>query len=50
MTPRQLGNLREEDPGGVAFIERHIIWEAEEKHKAYKEAESKSKSSRGRRR
>jgi hypothetical protein len=50
VTPKQLGKLREEDPDGVAFIEQHIIWEAEERHKAYKEAERKSKKSKPRRR
>jgi len=48
VTPKQLGDLRHEDPTGVAFIERHIIHEAEEKHKAYKEMERKSKSKRHR--
>jgi len=50
VTPRQLGNLREEDPTGIAFIERHIIWEAEEKNKAYEESKRKAATSKGRRR
>jgi len=52
VTPKQLGKLRKEDPSGVSFLEQHIIWEANEKHKAYKEAERKAKASRskGRRR
>ena len=40
--------MRDEDPAGVAFIEQHIIWEAEEIAKAKKEAERKSKSKRRR--
>jgi len=42
--------MREEDPGGVAFIEQHIIWEAEERHKAHKEMERKAKSKKPHRR
>ena len=48
VTPRQLGDIRRQDPLGVAFIEQHIIWVAEEKQKAYKEAERKSKHRRKR--
>lgn len=50
VTPRKLGILREEDPKGIYFIERYIAWETEEKIKAHKEIERKSKMKRGRRR
>jgi len=50
VTPKELGELREFDPTGIAFLEQHIIWEAQEKQKAYKEAERKAKSKKGRRR
>ena len=43
-TPREVGEIRKHDPLGIAFIEQHIIWEHEEKHKQYKEMERKSKS------
>ena len=46
MTPRQLGDLRIKDPSGIAFIEHHIIWVAEEREKAYKKAERESKRKR----
>ena len=44
----QLGDIRREDPLGISFIERHMIWEAQEKEKHYKEMERKSKSRKGR--
>ena len=44
VTPKQLGKLRREDPDGIAFIEQHIIWEAEERNKVYKEQQRKMKS------
>jgi len=50
VTPKQLGKLRRDDPRGIYFIENYIAWEASEKHKAYKEAEKKSKLHKGRRR
>jgi hypothetical protein len=40
----ELGELRKKDPLGVSFLEQHIIYEYQEKEKAYKEAERKSKS------
>ena len=50
VTPRKLGKLRREDPLGISFIERHIIWEAKEREKAHKEMERKSKAKKSRRR
>ena len=41
--------MRVDDPHGVSFIEQHIIWEAEEKMKVYKQSQRKSKSRKGRR-
>jgi len=43
VTPKQLGKLRDEDPRGVNFLEHHIIWEAEERHKAHQESERRAK-------
>lgn len=45
-TPMELGDLRKRDPLGVSFLEQHIIYEYQEKEKAYKEAERRSKSRR----
>lgn len=42
----ELGDLRKRDPLGVSFLEQHIIYEYQEKEKAYKEAERRSKSRR----
>ena len=42
-TPMELGDLRKRDPLGIAFIEQHIIYEYQEKEKAYKEAERRAK-------
>ena len=39
----EIGELRKKNPQGIEFLERHIIWEAKEKEKAYKEAQRKSK-------
>jgi hypothetical protein len=47
-TPKELGKRRIKDPEGIAFLEQHIIWKAEEEHKAYKEMERRSKSKRRR--
>lgn len=49
-TPMELGDIRRKDPLGVAFIERHIVWEYEQKEKQYKEMERKSKQKKGRHR
>ena len=43
VSPKQLGELREKDPDGISFLEQHIIWEANERHKQEKEAERKRK-------
>ena len=40
----EVGELRKKDPLGISFLEQHIIYEYQEKEKAYKEAERKSKS------
>jgi len=47
-TTLELGEKRRRDPRGVAFLERHVIWEANEKDKHYKEMERKSNSKRRR--
>jgi len=49
-TPREIGDLRRKSPVSIAFLERHIVWEAKEKEKHYKEMERKSKTKKGRRR
>jgi hypothetical protein len=51
-TPSEVGELRRKSPQDIEFIEQHIIWEAEERHKAMEEAERKAKASKhkGRRR
>lgn len=38
-TPLEIGELRRKDPMGIAFIERRIIWEAEERDKHRKKME-----------
>lgn len=47
-TPRQVGELRKEDPTGVAFLERFMIhkWnkEAEAREKAERQSKTKGKS------
>jgi hypothetical protein len=48
ITPKQLGQLRLDDPKGIEFIERHIIWKIEQEIEAYKDAERKRKSKSGR--
>ena len=45
-TPMELGELRKKDPLGVSFLEQHIIYEYQEKEKAYKEAERRNRSKR----
>jgi len=40
--------MRHKDPQGIEFIERHIIWEAEERNKQQRELERKSKSAKHR--
>ena len=45
-TPMEIGELREKDPLGMSFIEQHIIYEYQEKEKAYKEAERRAKQRR----
>jgi hypothetical protein len=45
-TPMELGDLRKRDPLGVSFLEQHIIYEYQEKEKAYKDAERRAKSRR----
>ena len=50
VTPKQLGKLREEDPSGISFIEQHIIWESNEKHKANQALDRKNKAKKGKRR
>ena len=42
----ELGELRKKDPLGISFLEQHIIWEYQEKEKAYKKAERRSKQRR----
>ena len=42
----EIGELRKKDPMGIYFIENHIIWEYQEKEKAYKDAERKSNAAR----
>jgi len=41
VTPRQLGDLRKDDPLGVAFIERHLIYKAEQIAKESKKMKKK---------
>ena len=43
-TPMEIGELRKKDPLGLYFIEQHIVYEYQEKEKAYKEAERKARS------
>ena len=45
-TPMEVGELRKKDPLGVSFLEQHIIYEYQEREKAYKEAERRSKQRR----
>jgi hypothetical protein len=47
-TPSEIGLLRQKHPDDISFIEYHILWEAEERYKANKELERKSKSRRHR--
>jgi len=42
-TPSEIGEIRRERPLDIIFLERHILWEAEERHKQQKELERKSK-------
>ena len=44
----EIGELRKKNPQGIEFLERHIIWEAQEREKAYKEMERRSKARRRR--
>ena len=46
VTPKQIGKLRRDDPLGIAFIEKRIIWEAQEVKKQHDEYERERKSSR----
>ena len=46
----EVGELRKKDPLGISFLEQHIIYEYQEKEKAYKEAERKSKAASHRKR
>jgi hypothetical protein len=43
-TPQEIGKLRRNDPAGIRFLEKKIIWEYKEKEKQQKEMERKSKS------
>jgi len=39
-----LGELRRKNPLDIAFIERHLVWVAEQRYKAEKEAARKARS------
>jgi len=43
-TPTEIGEIRAKRPSDIAFLEHSIIWEAEERYKANKELERKTKS------
>ena len=47
VTPRQLGEIRHQDPAGISFLEQYMIHESKEREKAYRDAERKSKSRKG---
>jgi len=48
VTPKQLGTLRYEDPVGISFLERSLVYRWKQRVDQQKEIERKSK--RGRRR
>ena len=47
-TPSEIGAMRRSNPSDIAFLESHIIWEAEQQNKHNKELEKKMKASKSR--
>lgn len=47
--PHEIGKIRQKHPNSLAFIEYHILWDAEERYKANKELEAKSRAKHHRR-
>lgn len=46
-TPSEIGEIRRERPADIAFIERMMLHEAEEREKARKKAEREAKKKSG---
>ena len=43
VTPKKLGEFREKDPTGIAFMERTYLYRREKENEAYKKQEAESK-------
>jgi hypothetical protein len=49
VTPKQLGRLREDDPTGLAFMERSFIHRKVVEHEMYEKQKKEAEKAKGRR-